>query len=76
MLGADAVERRDGLSDNGGVLLDAGFGEIDDPADLAARLSAVPGVVEHGIFLADMVSTVVVADPDGTIEVLGQPLEA
>ena len=35
---------------------------------------AIPGVVEHGIFLADLVSTVVVADPDGTIEVLGQPL--
>lgn len=73
-LGARSVDRRDGLSDNGGVLLDADFVSIDDPATLAARLSAVPGVVEHGIFLADLVSTVVVADADGTIEVLGDPL--
>ncbi len=73
-LGATAVDRRDGLSDNGGVLLDARFGEIPDPAGLAAELSAIPGVVGHGIFLADLVSTVVVADPDGTIEVLGQSL--
>jgi ribose 5-phosphate isomerase A len=73
-LGAASVERRDGLSDNGGVLLDAHFGEIDDPTTLAAELSAIPGVVEHGIFLADLVSSVVVADTDGSIEVLGQPL--
>jgi ribose 5-phosphate isomerase A len=73
-LGAASVERRDGLSDNGGVLLDVHFGEIDDPTTLAAELSAVPGVVEHGIFLADLVSSVVVADTDGSIQVLGQPL--
>jgi len=73
-LGAASVERRDGLSDNGGLLLDAHFGEIADPAALAADLSAIPGLVEHGIFLADLVSTVVVADSDGAIEVLGDPL--
>jgi ribose 5-phosphate isomerase A len=73
-LGATSVDRRENLSDNGGVLLDAQFGEIEAPAELAAGLSAVPGIVDHGIFLADMVSTVVVADPDGSIEVLGDPL--
>jgi ribose 5-phosphate isomerase A len=73
-LGATSVDRREGLSDNGGVLLDAQFGEIRDPATLATELSIVPGVVEHGIFLADLVSSVVVADADGTIEVLGDPL--
>jgi ribose 5-phosphate isomerase A len=72
--GAAAVERREDLSDNGGVLLDASFQEIADPAALAADLSAIPGLVEHGIFLADLVSTVVVADPDGSIEILGEPL--
>jgi ribose 5-phosphate isomerase A len=73
-LGAVSVDRRDALSDNGGVLFDADFGEIEDPALLAAQLSAVPGLIEHGIFLADLVSTVVVADPDGSIEVLGAPI--
>ena len=74
-LGAASVERRDGLSDNDGVLLDAHFGAIEDPTTLAAELSAIPGVVEHGIFLADLVSSVVVADADGSIEILGQPLD-
>jgi ribose 5-phosphate isomerase A len=74
-LGAASVERRDGLSDNGGVLLDAHFGAIEDPTALAAELSAIPGIVEHGIFLADLVSSVVVADADGSIEILGQPLD-
>ena len=73
-LGAESVDRRDGLSDNGGVLLDARFGTIDDAVGLAADLSAIPGLVEHGIFLSDLVSTVVVADADGSIEVLGDPL--
>jgi ribose 5-phosphate isomerase A len=74
LAGATSAELRDGTSDNGGLLLDARFGSIDEPAELAARLSAIPGVVEHGIFLADMVSTVVVADADGDLEVLGEPL--
>ena len=73
-LGAGTVELREGQSDNGLLLLDASFREIDDPEDLAAKLSALPGVVEHGIFLADLVSTVVVADQDGDLEVLGEPL--
>jgi ribose 5-phosphate isomerase A len=73
-LGATSVDRRENLSDNGGVLLDAQFGEIEAPAELAVGLSAVPGIIDHGIFLADMVSTVVVADPDGSIEILGDPL--
>jgi ribose 5-phosphate isomerase A len=73
-LGATSVDRREGLSDNRGVLLDAQFGEIADPATLAAELSALAGVIEHGLFLSAMVSTVVVADPEGSIDVLGQPL--
>jgi ribose 5-phosphate isomerase A len=73
-LGAVSVDRRDERSDNGGVLFDADFGEIEDPGLLAAQLSAIPGLIEHGIFLADLVSTVVVADPDGSIEVLGEPI--
>ena len=75
MLGAGMVELRDGgPSDNGLLLLDASFKEIDDPEEMAAKLSAIPGVVEHGLFLADMVATVVVADQDGDLEVLGDPL--
>ncbi|KAB1197536.1 MULTISPECIES: ribose-5-phosphate isomerase RpiA [Haloferax] len=53
------AERKDGpvVTDNGNLVLDCDFGPIDDPAALAASLSALPGVVEHGIFvgLADVV---------------------
>jgi ribose 5-phosphate isomerase A len=33
---------------------------VDDPAVLAARLSATPGVVEHGLFPPHMVATILV----------------
>jgi len=36
-------------------------GEIDDPQELAARLSATVGVVEHGLFPATLVSEIAVA---------------
>ena len=41
------------------------LGEIPDPDALATRLSATPGVVEHGLFAAAMVSDVLIAGPDG-----------
>ncbi len=34
---------------------------VDDPAAVAAFLSSVPGVVEHGLFPPSMVSDVIVA---------------
>ncbi|WP_435118150.1 ribose-5-phosphate isomerase RpiA [Halolamina sp. C58] len=47
------AERKDGpvVTDNGNLVLDCAFGEIDDPEALARALSAVPGVVEHGLFV-------------------------
>ena len=41
------------------------FGPIGDPAELAARLSATPGVVEHGLFAPEMVSCVLIAGANG-----------
>jgi ribose 5-phosphate isomerase A len=35
-------------------------GEVGDPAQLAARLEADPGVAAHGLFPPDMVSEVLV----------------
>jgi len=58
--GAGDVELRDvARSPDGGVIADF-LGDIGDPAQLAARLSATPGVVEHGLFPPEMVSAVVV----------------
>ena len=44
---------------DGGVIADY-HGPVEDPALLAARLSATPGVVEHGLFPPEMVATVLV----------------
>jgi ribose 5-phosphate isomerase A len=58
-LGA-AVEPRDvPRSPDGGVIADCN-GEIGDPAALAARLEADPGVAAHGLFPPAMVSAVLV----------------
>ena len=52
------------LSPDGNRIADY-LGEFDDPDALAARLSATPGVVEHGLFPASMVSDVLIAGPGG-----------
>jgi ribose 5-phosphate isomerase A len=59
----DAVLRDAPLTPDGGVLADY-FGAVDDPAALAARLDAAPGVVAHGLFPPSLVSTVLVARGD------------
>jgi ribose 5-phosphate isomerase A len=64
-LGAQRIDVREGRSDSGNVLLVAHFGEIPDPTALAGRLAAIPGVVEHGIFLAPTVERVLVAGVGG-----------
>jgi ribose 5-phosphate isomerase A len=47
------------LSPDGGVIADY-HGSVDEPAALAARLSATPGVVEHGLFPPHMVTTILI----------------
>jgi ribose 5-phosphate isomerase A len=46
-------------SPDGGVIADF-TGDVDDLAGLAARLSATPGVMAHGLFPPEMVSTVLI----------------
>jgi ribose 5-phosphate isomerase A len=55
----DAELRAVPPSPDGGLIADYG-GEVGDPAELAARLSAIPGVVEHGLFPSELVSEVLV----------------
>jgi ribose 5-phosphate isomerase A len=51
-------------SPDGGVIADY-MGAFDDPEELAARLAASVGVVEHGLFPAAMVAEVIVGRGDG-----------
>jgi ribose 5-phosphate isomerase A len=60
------------VTDNGNWILDCGFEPGADTAALAAEIRALPGVVEHGLFLG-MAETAVVAQPDGGVAVLQRP---
>ena len=51
-------------SPDGGLIADY-LGPVGDPRELAARLSATPGVVEHGLFAPEMVSVILIAGEDG-----------
>jgi ribose 5-phosphate isomerase A len=52
---------------DGGVIADY-RGPVGDPTALAAALSAVPGVVDHGLFQPALVSLVLVGHADGSAE--------
>jgi ribose 5-phosphate isomerase A len=60
------VVRPGPASPDGGVIADW-TGPVGDPAALAARLDAEPGVVAHGLFAPSLVTDVVVAR-DGAID--------
>jgi ribose 5-phosphate isomerase A len=56
---------RGNLESPDGNLIADYFGPIGDPTNLASRLSATPGVVEHGLFAPQMVSCVLIAGERG-----------
>jgi ribose 5-phosphate isomerase A len=62
-------------SPDGGLIADY-HGAIGDPSALAERLSATPGVVEHGLFAPEMVSVILVAGEDGVQRHEGRKLPA
>ncbi len=41
------------FTENGNIIMDADFGAIDNPDEMSAALSSIPGVVEHGIFVSE-----------------------
>ncbi|HWW90423.1 MAG TPA: ribose 5-phosphate isomerase A [Solirubrobacteraceae bacterium] len=55
----DAVQ-----SPDGGLIADY-LGPVGDPRELSARLSATPGVIEHGLFEPEMVSLILIAGARG-----------
>jgi ribose 5-phosphate isomerase A len=58
------------VTDGGHWILDARLGRIADPDGLARRLDALPGVVEHGLFLG-MTTAAVIATASG-VRVMGR----
>jgi ribose 5-phosphate isomerase A len=51
-------------SPDGGLIADY-LGPVGDPGELASRLSATPGVVEHGLFAPELVSSILIAGETG-----------
>jgi ribose 5-phosphate isomerase A len=60
-------------SPDGGVIADY-QGPVDEPAALAGWLTSIPGVVEHGLFPPEMVSTVLVGRGDAVDDIDFVPL--
>lgn len=59
------------VTDGGHWILDAKLGRIGDPKALAARLVAIPGVVEHGLFIG-LAQVAILAGPGG-VRVVERP---
>jgi ribose 5-phosphate isomerase A len=51
-------------SPDGNLIADY-LGPVEDPIGLSARLSATPGVVEHGLFAPELVSDILIAGEHG-----------
>ncbi|MDI9396053.1 MAG: ribose 5-phosphate isomerase A [Euryarchaeota archaeon] len=62
--------KKDGpvITDNGNFVLDVKFGVIKNPETLAIQLSAIPGVVEHGIFCN--VDELYIGKKDGSVKII------
>jgi ribose 5-phosphate isomerase A len=60
------------VTDEGHYIVDLHLERIGDPAALAAALTAIPGVVETGLFI-DVASSVILGRTDGSAEVLYRP---
>ena len=59
------------VTDGGHYILDCSLGAIDQPERLGERLSAIPGVVEHGLFIG-LARAAFIAGAEG-VQVLGDP---
>jgi ribose 5-phosphate isomerase A len=64
---APALQRHDSaghafVTDSGHFILDAAIQRIPDPTELAARLSVIPGVIEHGLFIGLAQAAVIAGD--------------
>jgi ribose 5-phosphate isomerase A len=69
--GPVTLRMRDGkpfVTDSGNVILDCALGRIQNHEKLAAALSSIPGVVDHGLFIG-MASLAIVAG-EGGVETL------
>ncbi len=60
------------VTDGGHYIFDCAFTAIDAPEALAERLSAIPGVVDHGLFIG-LATAIFVAGATG-VRIVGDPM--
>ncbi len=59
------------ITDNGNAVIDAYFGEIVNPAELAVKVKMVPGVVESGFFIG--LTDIAYIGTSNTVEKIQKP---
>jgi ribose 5-phosphate isomerase A len=73
-LGCSTLMRKDGnepyITDNGNFIIDCDFKRIEDVDRLHQLINAIPGVVENGLFLNNIVHKVIVGYSTGDVKVL------
>ncbi|MGH2614357.1 MAG: ribose-5-phosphate isomerase A, partial [Thermomicrobiales bacterium] len=62
---SEAVDRPK-ITDNGGYILDCATGAMSDPGEVATKVKATAGVVEHGLFLG-LAGAALQVNLDGTV---------
>lgn len=71
--GCEVVQRQKNgqpfVTDNGNFVLDCRYPGIADPAALQRTLDAMPGVVDHGLFVG-MAGRIVVGDAQGRVRII------
>jgi ribose 5-phosphate isomerase A len=58
------------ISDNGFIIIDADFGEINNPKKLNDELSSIYGVIEHGLFINSIINKVYIGYKNGRVKII------
>ena len=58
------------ITDQGNFLMDASFGEIDDPISMERDLNLIPGVVDNGLFPQIARTILVGSTTDGSVRMI------
>jgi len=58
------------VTDNGNFIIDCDFKKIDQPDSLHQTINSIPGVIENGLFLNNMVSKIIVGYQNGEVKLL------
>lgn len=58
------------ISDNGFIIVDTNFGEINNPKKLNDELNSIHGIIEHGLFINSMISKVYIGYKNGEVKII------